>query len=163
MRRRPADCGMPVDGVSFQKNAGYEDCDTDEVFPRQAVESNALLSLWPVEKAGYMVKSMRLIPTNKVGQACERVRLPRLRVKRGFDQERGHSKVENDTLTLNEKQGEVHPRRKDKTPNAPWVAYGVRSVAAWRHLKTSSTTSVESNAALIPLDQPTAEDWLATR
>ena len=36
------------------------------------------------------------------------------------------------------KQGEVHPRRKDKTPNAPWVAFGVRSVATWRHLKTSS-------------------------
>ena len=32
----------------------------------------------PVEKAGSMVKSMRLIPKNEVGQACERVRLPRL-------------------------------------------------------------------------------------
>ena len=41
-------------------------------------------------------------------------------------------------MTLNEKQGEVHPRRKDKTPNAPWVTFGVRSVAAWRHLKTFS-------------------------
>ena len=72
------DCGMPVDGVSFRKNAGYEDGDTDDVSPRQAVESNALLSLsGPVEKAGYMVKSMRLIPTNTVCQACERVRLPR--------------------------------------------------------------------------------------
>ena len=37
-------------------------------------------------------------------------------------------KAENDTVTLNEKQGEVHPRRKDKTPNATWVAFGVRSV-----------------------------------
>ena len=30
----------------------------------------------PIEKACYMVKSMRLIPKNKVGQACERVGLP---------------------------------------------------------------------------------------
>ena len=43
----------------------------------------------PVEKTGYMVKSMRLIPTNKVGQACERVGLPRLPREAGFDQERG--------------------------------------------------------------------------
>ena len=42
--RQPADCGMPGYGVSFQKNAGYdEDGDTDDVFPRQAAESNALL------------------------------------------------------------------------------------------------------------------------
>ena len=93
---------------------------------RHAVESNALL--FSLEKAGYMVKSMRLIPTNKVGQACERVGLPRLPREAGFDQERGQSKVKKDTVTLNEKQGEVHPRRKDKTPNAPWVAFGVRSV-----------------------------------
>ena len=46
MRRRPADCGMPGDGVTFQKNAGYdEDGDADDVFPRQGVESNALLFL----------------------------------------------------------------------------------------------------------------------
>ena len=43
-----------------------------------------------------------------------------------------------DTVTLNEKQDEVLPRRKDKTPNDTWVAFGVRSVVAWRHLKTSS-------------------------
>ena len=38
----------------------------------------------PVEQAGYMVKSMRLIPTNKVGQACERVGLQRLPREAGF-------------------------------------------------------------------------------
>ena len=52
-----------------------------------------------------MVKSMRLIPTNKVGQACERVRLPRLPCQACYDQERGQSKVENDTVTLNEEKG----------------------------------------------------------
>ena len=41
-------------------------------------------------------------------------------------------------MTLNEEKSEVHPERKDMTPNAPWAAFGVRSVAAWRHLKTSS-------------------------
>ena len=46
--------------------------------------------------------------------------------------------MEKDTVTLNEKQGEVHPRRKDKTPNGTWVAFGVRSVVAWGHLKRSS-------------------------
>ena len=85
-----------------------------------------------------MVKSMRLILKNKVGQACERVGLPWLPREAGFDQERGQSKVEKDTVTLNEEKGEVHPRRMDTTPNAPWAAFGVRSVAAWRHLKTSS-------------------------
>ena len=29
VRRRPADCGMPGDGVSFQKNAGYEGDSSD--------------------------------------------------------------------------------------------------------------------------------------
>ena len=28
LRRRPADCGMPGDGVSFQKNAGYTEIQT---------------------------------------------------------------------------------------------------------------------------------------
>ena len=81
------------------------------VFPRQAAESNALLFSLDQPVVGYMVKSMRLIPTNTVGQAW----IPR---EACYDQERGQSKVEKDTVTLNEKQGEVHPRRKDKTPNA---------------------------------------------
>ena len=42
------------------------------------------------------------------------------------------------SFSINEEKDEVHPRRKDKTPNAPWAAFGMRSVAAWRHLKTSS-------------------------
>ena len=87
--RRPADCGMPGDGVSFQENAGDKrralarsgrstrhrgGCLGDEVrhgvpidvLPRQAAESNALLFSLDQPLAGYMVKSMRLIPTNKV-------------------------------------------------------------------------------------------------
>ena len=121
---------MPGDSVSFQKNAGYEDGDTDDVFLRQAAESNALLFSLDQPVVGYMVKSMRLIPTNTVGQACDRVRLPRLPREAGFDQERGQSKVENDTVTLNEEQGDILPRRKDTTPNDTWVAFGVRSVVA---------------------------------
>ena len=85
--RRPADCGMPADGVSFQKNAGYEDGDTDDVFPRQAAESNALLFSLDQPMVGYMVKSMRLIPTNTVGQACDRVRLRRIPREACYDQE----------------------------------------------------------------------------
>ena len=46
--------------------------------------------------------------------------------------------MEKEKVTLNEKQCEVRLKWKDKTPNAPWAAFGVRSVAAWRHLKTSS-------------------------
>ena len=40
----------------------------DDVFPRQAVENNVLLSL-STTRTGYMVRSVRWIPTNKVGQA----------------------------------------------------------------------------------------------
>ena len=72
------------------------------------------------------------------GQACERVGLQWLPRGACYDQERGQNKVEKDTVTLNEEKGEVHPRSKDKTPNDTWVVFGVRSVAAWRHLKTSS-------------------------
>ena len=36
-------------------------------------------------------------------------------------------------MTLNVEKGEVHPRRKDKMQNDTWVAFGVRSVVAWRH------------------------------
>ena len=57
---------------------------------------------------------MRLIPTNNVGQACERVSLPRLPREACYDQERGQSKVEKDTETLNEEQGEVLPWRRTK-------------------------------------------------
>ena len=92
--------------------------------------SNALLFSLGQSKAGFLVKSMRLIPTNMVGQTCERVILPWLPREACYDQERGQSEVEKDTVTLNEKQDEVLPRRKDKTPNDTWVAFGVRSVVA---------------------------------
>ena len=42
-------------------------------------------------KAGYMVRSMRLIPKNKVGQACESVRLLRLPREACLDQDRCQS------------------------------------------------------------------------
>ena len=48
------------------------------VFP-QPVESNALLTPW-ASREGWLlgVMSKHLIPADKVRQACERVRLPRL-------------------------------------------------------------------------------------
>ena len=85
-----------------------------DVFPRQAAESNALLFSLDQPLAGYMVKSMRLIPTNKVGQACDRVGLQWLPREACYDQERGQSKVEKDTVTLNEEPGEVLPWRRTK-------------------------------------------------
>ena len=59
----------------------------DDVFPRQAVESNALLFSLYLPVVGYMVKSMRLIPTNTVGQAW----IPR---EACYDQERGQQSGE---------------------------------------------------------------------
>ena len=44
----------PADGVSFQKNAGYEDGDTDDVFPQQAAESNGLLFSLDQPVVGYI-------------------------------------------------------------------------------------------------------------
>ena len=62
----------------------------------------------PVEKAGYMVKSMRLIPTNKIGQACGKVRLLRLPREVCFDQgDDKADKAEKDTVTLNGEHGKV--------------------------------------------------------
>ena len=43
------------------REAASEDGDTDDVFPRQAAESNALLFSLVHPLAGYMVKSMRLL------------------------------------------------------------------------------------------------------
>ena len=40
-------------------------------------------------------------------------------LKRVMTRSEDRAKWRKDTVTLNEKQGEVHPRRKDKTPNAP--------------------------------------------
>ena len=37
---------------------------------------------------------------------------------------------------MNEEKGEVHPQRKDTTPNVTGVASGVRSVVAWRKTVT---------------------------
>ena len=102
----------------------------DDVFPRQAAESNALLFSLDQPVVGYMVKSMRLIPTNTVGQACDRVRLRRIPREACYDQERGQSKVEKDTVTLNEEHGEIFSLRKDTTSNAPWAAFDVRSIVA---------------------------------
>ena len=50
----------------------------DEIVSRDNLWRTILSCLHPTAKAGYMVKSMRWIPTNKVGQARERVRLLRL-------------------------------------------------------------------------------------
>ena len=69
MRRRPADCGMPGDGVSFQKNAGYEvDGDTGDVFPRQTVESNAFLSLW-ASREGWLHGRVNAFDSHEQGRS----------------------------------------------------------------------------------------------
>ena len=109
-----------------------------DVFPRQAAESNALLFSLDQPLAGYMVKSMRLIPRNMVGQACERVRLRRLPREACYDQERGQSKVDKDMATLNEEQGEVLPRRKDTTSNGWSLACEASlpvATSTWRSLR----------------------------
>ena len=56
------------------------------IFPRQVMESNALLFSLDQPKAGFLVKSMRSIPTNSVGQTCETVRLRRLPREACYDQ-----------------------------------------------------------------------------
>ena len=106
---------------------------------------------------------MRLIPTNKVGRACERVRLPRLPRDAGFDQERGQSKVEKDTVTLNEKQGEVHPRREDKTPNDTLrVEFDVRSVVTRVTTSTWSFTINEEKGEVLPWRKDTTSTAVRT-
>ena len=60
------------------RGACLRHCDTDDVFPRQVMESNALLFSLDQPKAGFLVKSMRSIPTNSVGQTCKTIRLRRL-------------------------------------------------------------------------------------
>ena len=80
---------MPVDGVALQETAGYGAEDTEEhvltlmVSPMMSSRDElwrAMLSCLSrrVEKTGFKVTSMRLIPANKVGQACGKVRLLRL-------------------------------------------------------------------------------------
>ena len=73
---------------------------TDDIFPRQIMESNALLFSLGQPVAGFLVKSMRLIPTNMVGQTCERVGDCGSHAKRVVTKRRK-------TVTLNEEEGEV--------------------------------------------------------
>ena len=126
---RPADCGMPVDGVALQETAGYTAptrsgrsrrhrgaclCGgvrhgfPDDVFPRQAVESNDLLFSLGQPEAGFLVKSMLSIPTNMVGQTCERVSdCCGSHVKRVLTRRQ-------DTVTFNEEQGAVLSGRRTR-------------------------------------------------
>ena len=67
-------------------------------------------------KAGFLVKLMRSIPTNSVGQTCERVGDCGSHVKRVLTSRR------KDTVTLNEEQVEVSSVAKDKTTNDVWRA-----------------------------------------
>ena len=137
---RPADCGMPVDGVALRYTAptrsgrsrrhrgacfGADDDELpragrsrrhrgaclgdevrhgvpDDVLPRQAVECPVLSR---PAAAGFMV-----IPTNMVGQTCERVSdCCGSHVKRVVTRRK-------DTVTFNEEVG------KDKTSNDVWRA-----------------------------------------
>ena len=116
---RPADCGMPVDGVALRYTAPTRAGRSrrhrgaclgdevrhgvpDDVLPRQAVECPVLSR---PAAAGFMV-----IPTNMVGQTCERVSdCCGSHVKRVVTRRK-------DTVTLNEEVG------KDKTSNDVWRA-----------------------------------------
>ena len=87
---------MPGDGVALQEKAGYGQLppthggaeDTEErvygmvslmTFSRDNKLWRPMLSCsLGQSKAGFLVKSMRLIPMNMVAQACDRVRLRRL-------------------------------------------------------------------------------------
>ena len=129
LRGQPT-CGMPVECVALQETAGHTAPTRsgrsrrhrgaclgdgvrhgvpDDVIPRQAVESIALLFSLGQPEAGFLVKSMRSIPTNMVGQTCERVsdccgsHMKRVVARR------------QDTVTFNEEQGAVLSGRKDTT------------------------------------------------
>ena len=122
LRHQPADCGKPVD-VAFQEYVSYTVSSSrrrskrhrgaclgvhdvpEVVFPRQAVENNASLSLsLGHAKTGYMMRSMRLLQTSSFrpseGSDCCGPRVKRV-VTRSDD------KAEKDAVKLNEERGEV--------------------------------------------------------
>ena len=86
----------------------------------------------PRSQAGYMVRSMRLIPTNKVGQACGRISLVRL--PREACLIRSNGKVEKDTVTLMMSRVKSLPWREEMTPNTSlrFVMSAVRSLFVQR-------------------------------
>ena len=100
-----------------------------DVFPRQAVESDALLSP-SASRESWLHGEVGAFDSHEQG-AREESDCSGSRVKRVLTRSEDKvDKAENDTVTLNEEKSEVPPRRKDMTPNAPWAAFGVRSVVA---------------------------------
>ena len=102
--------------MPLQENAGYEE-DTDDLFPRRAVESNALLSLSASREGWLHGQADAFVPPNKVGQAC---------LEESDCSGSNNERVMTRARTKWTKRRTT--RRKDKTPNATWVAFGVRSV-----------------------------------
>ena len=106
-----------------------------DVFPRQAVESDALLSP-SASREGWLHGEVGAFDSHEEG-AREESDCSGSRVKRVLTRSEDKvDKAENDTVTLHEEKSEVHPGRKDMTPNVPWAAFGVRSVVAWRKTVT---------------------------
>ena len=106
-----------------------------DVFPRQAVESDALLSP-SASREGWLHGEVGAFDSHEQG-AREESDCSGSRVKRVLTRSEDKvDKAEKDTVTLNEEKGEVHLQRKDMTPNVTGVASGVRSVVAWRKTVT---------------------------
>ena len=133
--------------------------DTDDVLPRQVVESNALFFSLGQPVAGFLVKFMRLLPTNMVGQTCERVGYcGGSHAKRVLTKRRK-------TVTLNEEQGEVLTwRRTRRRTTRGWrLACGASLpvLATMEYGMVSLMTSSHDKLwRAIFLGQPTAEVWL---
>ena len=74
-------------------------------------------------------------------------------------------KAEKDTVTLNEEKGDVRPQRKDMTPNVTGVAFGVRSVVAWRKTVTlnEENSEVRYGEEGHDAERPTGGVWRAER
>jgi len=104
------------------------------VFPRQAGESDALLSP-SASREGWLHGEVGAFDSHEQG-AREESDCSGSRVKRVLT--RSDDKADfakKDTVTINEEKDEVHPQRKDMTSNVVGT-FGVRSVAAWRKTVT---------------------------
>ena len=113
-----------------------------DVFPRQAAESDALLSP-SASREGWLNGEVGAFDSHEQG-AREESDCSGSRVKRVLTRSEDKvDKAENDTVTLNQEKGEVHPQRKDMTPNVTGVAFGVRSVVAWRKTVTLNEENSE--------------------
>ena len=126
-------------------------------FPRQAVESDALLSP-SASREGWLHGEVGAFNSHEQG-ACDESDCSGSRVKRVLTRSEDKvDKAEKDTVTLNEEKGDAHPQRKDMTPNATWVAFGVRSVVAWRKTVTLNEEKSEVHPGRKDMT-PNAHGW----